>query len=256
MGKHHHGQPFDLCADDHCQRYWGFGYGTETSNRAVEETGGEILMYGGEVCDARYSKICGGVMESYESVWEERAVPYLRVGVDGEVDVETDLRTEEKVAAYIDSSPDVYCNTATHSLPQGLAASAQGLFRWEIHASATALSGIIRRKTGQDIGLLQEIRPVKRSPAGRLMYVDLVGSEKTLRVGKELEIRRVLSESHLYSSCFYVVRQGDGFTFRGGGWGHGVGLCQVGAAVMAQEGKAYGEILAHYYPGTRLKKVY
>ncbi|MDZ7262586.1 MAG: SpoIID/LytB domain-containing protein, partial [candidate division KSB1 bacterium] len=207
-------------------------------------------------------KICGGIRESYENVWENIKIPYLQAGIDGDpAQVDYPLDTEEKVRQYIDTSPKVYCNTGIYPLPPKLDFS-KNLFRWEMRYTRQQLEQIIRRKTGEDLGELLDIRPVARGHSGRLIFIELVGTKKTLKVGKELEIRRVLSDSHLYSSCFYVDKQLDSrgsvatFVLKGAGWGHGVGLCQVGATTMASQGFSYKEILNHYYKGTDLIKLY
>ncbi len=261
MGKHHYAETFHLCADDHCQCYHGSGAEQETSWQGVRDTWGEVLLYAGRVCDARYSKICGGAMEDYRYVWDDRAVPYLVSGTDGPEPLALPLDDEEKARAYIDASPDVYCNTVLHPLPEGQSQS-RDLFRWEVTYRREELEKIISEKSGRQIGTLQEIRPLQRGPSGRLVAIEVVGSRDRFRVGKELAIRRLLSPSHLYSSCFYVepIVAADGrvshFTFRGAGWGHGVGLCQIGATVMASSGFSYEHILLHYYKGAELRRIY
>ncbi|MBN2090539.1 SpoIID/LytB domain-containing protein [candidate division KSB1 bacterium] len=260
MGKHHFGQPFHLCADDHCQCYRGTRYEQEKSAQAVNECAGEVLLFDGRVCDARYAKICGGVMESFENVWEDYHVPYLVAGIDGEFKIDLPVNTEERAKAYIDANPDAYCNTDKYELPKMLA-YANHLFRWKIEYSRVELEEIIRQRTGHDLGELQEIRPLKRGDSGRLMYIELVGSKKTVKIGKELAIRRALSKTHLYSACFYVeTKNQDGqvthFILKGAGWGHGVGYCQVGATVMAQKGFSYQKILAHYFKQSELIRLY
>lgn len=260
MGKHHFGQAFHLCADDHCQCYRGTRYVQETSARAVNECLGETLFHNNRVCDARYAKSCGGVMESFEHVWENIKVPYLISGIDGEFDLDYPLYSEEKARAYIDANPDVYCNTDKYKLPKMLEFS-NHLFRWKIEYTREELEEIIAEKTGEDIGELQDIVPLERGESGRLKYINIVGSKKKLRIGKELAIRRVLSKNHVYSSCFYVEKTVDRgrlthITLVGAGWGHGVGLCQVGATIMAQKDFSYQEILAHYFKNSSLIKIY
>lgn len=260
MGKHHFGQPFHLCADDHCQCYRGTRYVQEISARAVDECAGEVLLFDGRICDARYAKICGGVMESFENVWEEYHVPYLVAGIDGEFKIDLPVNTEERAKAYIDANPDAYCNTDKYELPKMLA-YANHLFRWKIEYSREELEAIIQQRTGHDLGELKEIRPIKRGDSGRLMYIELVGSKKTVKIGKELAIRRALSKTHLYSACFYVETKTQSgkvthFILKGAGWGHGVGYCQVGATIMAQKGFSYQKILAHYFKQSELVKLY
>ncbi len=264
MGKHHYNANFHLCSDDHCQCYHGKKREQAVSRQAVENTWGEVMMYENEVCDARYSKICGGIIEAYHNVWENRKIPYMMSGIDSDKPLEFPANTEEKAKKLIDSEPDCYCNTNYYKLPPRLANlySTENLFRWTVEYRREDLEKLIEKKTGQDIGELLDIVPLERGDSGRLIYINLVGSKKTLKVGKELEIRRVLSESHLYSSMFYVEKETgpDGkvekFILKGGGWGHGVGLCQVGATVMAMKNIPYQDILKHYYQGIRLEKLY
>lgn len=262
MGKHHYGEEFHLCADDHCQCYHGAANVTEISRKAAVDTWGENLLYNGAVCDARYAKICGGVMESFPYVWDDREIPYLIAGVDGVASIAYPLDSEEKAKDYVDSSPDVYCNTSKYPIAASLPYNSKDLFRWQVSYSRSELQELMQRKIGEEFGELIDLQPVQRGPSGRLVYLDVIGSKKTIRIGKELAIRRALSDSHLYSSCFYIIRERDAtgaisrFTLKGAGWGHGVGLCQVGATVMAQQGFNYKRILEHYYKGAKLKKLY
>ena len=261
MGKHHYAETYHLCADDHCQCYHGSQAEEEPSWQGVRDTWGEVLLHNGRVCDARYSKICGGAIEDYRFVWDDRPIPYLVSGSDGPQPLDLPYDDEHKARAYIDTSPDVYCNTELHPLPDGQSKS-RDLFRWQITYPRQELEDIIREKSGRDVGRLEEIRPLMRGPSGRLIAIEVIGSRDRFRVGKELGIRRLLSRSHLYSSCFYVVPTvgEDGvvthFTFRGAGWGHGVGLCQIGATVMASLGFPFQEILSHYYKETELRRLY
>jgi len=262
MGKHHYDENFHICADDHCQCYHGVANISAASEQATRETEGENLLMGGRVCDARYAKICGGVMEDYRYVWDDRPVPYLVPGIDGKDKIPCPLQGEEAVKAYIDSSPDVWCNTSKYQIPSSLPYNTRDLFRWRVTYGRQELETLIKRKLAIDFGELIDLIPGERGPSGRLIDMQVVGSKKTVRVGKELQIRRILSESHLYSACFYIERQRDAagkvshFHLVGAGWGHGVGLCQVGATVMAQEGFNYRDILAHYYKNSRLEKIY
>lgn len=261
MGKHHAAEPFHLCADDHCQRYWGAAYVMEDSARATADTRGEVLLFKGKVCDARYSKICGGVAEDYACVWDERHVPYLVPFVDGPNPISFPIDDETKARAFIDSDPDVFCNTRRYPVPASLGDSNR-LFRWQVTYTREELQELIARKTGIDFGELVDLVPGARGVSGRLMSLQVKGSKCTFTVGKELEIRRILSETHLYSACFYVERELDAhgkvlrFVLKGAGWGHGVGLCQVGATTMAAQGYDYRQILSHYYPGSQLVKLY
>lgn len=262
MGKHHYDELYHLCSDDHCQCYHGIEHISDASRQAAQDTEGENLLYEGRVCDSRYAKICGGVMEDYGAVWDDRHIPYLVPGVDGNAEIDYPLDTEEKVTDYIDNKPDVYCNTIKYAISSKLPYNTTELFRWTVSYSRKELEEIIQEKLGDEMGELIDLIPGERGPSGRLVYMDVVGVHKTVRVGKELQIRRVLSKSHLYSACFYIARDLDDsgsiktFHLHGAGWGHGVGLCQVGATVMAQLGFDYKEILRHYYKNSSLVKLY
>jgi len=262
VNKHHYGDPFDLCADDHCQCYYGADREQERSWEAVRSTWGEVLVSGAEICDARYSKICGGLIEDFRFVWEDRPVPYLVSGIDGRAELPFPADSEEKARELIDDSPDVYCNVDRYDLPPSLRQRCEGLFRWEVRCSREELEKLLAERAGVRVGKLLDLVPLERGHSGRIVYLEVVGTEGRAILGKELEIRRALSPSHLYSSCFYVEKElGDGdepaaFVLKGAGWGHGVGLCQVGATVMAAKGFDYREILAHYYKNTRLVRAY
>lgn len=262
MGKHHHAEPFHLCADDHCQRYYGAGVEAGPSRQAMQDTAGEVLIYNNRVCDARYSKICGGVMEAYQNVWDNREIPYLSAGVDGKEQIQWPIDTDEKARAFIEADLDVFCNTRRYKLPEQLAVSSKDLFRWQVSFTNQELRDLIAQKIRIDFGYLIDIIPLTRGASGRINSMQVVGSEQTLTIGKELAIRRVLSTSHLFSSCFVVDRERDErgnvvrFNLIGAGWGHGVGLCQVGATNMAQLGYHYREILAHYYSNSKILKIY
>ena len=252
-GKHHFGEPFDLCNTDHCQVYRGLQQVRESSRQAVEETRGEVLIYENTVADARYAKTCGGVLEAKEFVWGGRPLPYLvaKPDTDGTPAFEPPLNTEERARAFIDAHPEAFCNLKPNEIPY----IGDPLYRWEIRYSSQELREIIRQKTGRDPGDLEAIVPLKRGASGRLYLLEVRGTAQTLRLFTELEIRRVLSPSHLPSSLFYVEREGEEWVFRGAGWGHGVGMCQVGMVKMAQKGYDYRAILAHYYPGTEVRRV-
>jgi len=262
MGKHHYDEKFHLCSDDHCQCYHGVANISELSQAAAFETEGVNLLHDGRVCDARYAKICGGIMEDYEHIWDNREVPYLIPGVDGQAKLVYPLDDEEKTIAYINSSPDVWCNTQKYAIPSSLPYNTRELFRWKVSYPRKELGELISRRLDLDFGELVDLITGDRAPGGRLIFMDIVGSKRTVRVGKELVIRRALSESHLYSACFYIERELDEigkvaqFHLIGAGWGHGVGLCQVGATVMAQQGFDYKSILAHYYKHSKLVKLY
>jgi len=265
MGKHHYDTDFHLCSDDHCQCYHGAIKEQESSRQAVMNTLGEVIMFGDEVCDARYSKICGGIIESYDNVWDNREVPYLKAGVDTKGKIDFPADSEKKARELIDSDLDVFCNTNKYKLPPKLAElySTENLFRWTVTYSREKIEELLLKKMNIKLGELKDIVPVSRGASGRLIYVDFVGTDRTVRVGKELKIRRVLSDSHLYSSCFYVekVMTHDGshvkdFILKGAGWGHGVGLCQVGATVMALQNYSYQDILKHYFQNIEIVKLY
>jgi stage II sporulation protein D len=264
MGKHHYNANFHLCSDDHCQCYHGKKREQKPSLQAVKNTWGQVIKFENEICDARYSKICGGIMEAYHDVWENVKIPYMISGIDSDEKILFPANTEEKVRQLIDTKVPAYCNTELYPLPPKLAElySTKSLFRWEVSYTRQEIEALILEKTGEDIGELRDIIPLERGDSGRLIYIEFVGTKKKLKIGKELQIRRVLSNSHLYSSCFYVEKEigRDGkaiqFVLRGAGWGHGVGLCQVGATVMAKKGILYPKILQHYYKGAKLVKLY
>ncbi len=242
---------FDVCADDHCQRYQGITrQGNSNVVEAIEETRGEVLMSEGEVCDARFSKCCGGVMETFENCWEEEPKPYL---VGKEDIVMGDVVRNHGVV-------DAYCNTNDRRiLSQVLNNYDQetlNFYRWTVEYDTNELSDLVRRKSGIDFGTITNLVPVMRGASGRIVLLKIVGDKKTLTVGKELEIRKWLSESHLYSSAFDVEKTSKGFILHGKGWGHGVGLCQIGAAVMGDNGFNYREILEHYYPNSGIEKLW
>lgn len=254
---------FDLCADDHCQRYQGV---TRACNpnvmRAVRETTGIVLEYNGEVCDARFSKCCGGVTELFSSCWENDEPGYLKALRDyaGEETLPV-LTTEEGVRDWIEKAPTSFCSTDDKELLgqilNGYDRETNGFYRWRVEYTAEELSAIVAERSGIDFGMIQELVPIKRGPSGRIVKLRVVGSRNVRIVGKELEIRRWLSRTHLYSSAFVVdkIVHEDGsvlFVLKGAGWGHGVGLCQVGAAVMGEKGYSFDRILSHYYPGAEI----
>ncbi|WRQ34008.1 SpoIID/LytB domain-containing protein [Bacteroidales bacterium MB20-C3-3] len=259
---------FDICADDHCQRYQGITRASTAIVRAaIEQTRGELLMYNRRICDARYSKSCGGVFEEFHNCWEEKDMPYLVKQRDSKTETAIpDLTIEENAREWILSSPESFCNTTDKKvLSQVLNNYDQEtvhFYRWEVKYSASQLSDLIRRRSGTDYGDILDLIPVERGTSGRLVKLKIVGSKKSRTIGKELEIRRILSESHLYSSAFVVEKSGgspdkpEEFILKGAGWGHGVGLCQIGAAVMGEKGFKYNEILTHYFPGASVEKRY
>ncbi len=252
---------FDVCADDHCQRYQGITKETSPNvAEAIRRTRGELLTYGDEICDARFSKCCGGAMEEFQYCWDDTPKPYLKgVGDTPEATI-PDLTVEANARQWILSSPKSFCNTTDKRiLSQVLNDYDQettDFYRWRVSYTQEELSKLVEKKLGAGLGTITDMRPLKRGTSGRICELRITGTKKTIVVGKELEIRRALSESHLYSSAFVVEKQGDTFTLIGAGWGHGVGLCQIGAAVMGDKGYAYDEILRHYYPGAEIEKAW
>lgn len=256
---------FDVCADDHCQRYQGI---TKASTQAVREaikaTFGEVLTYDGKICDARFYKACGGATELFENCWEEVHHPYLLPVADAANLTLPDLTQEAEARKWILSAPTAYCNTTDRLvLSQVLNNYDQetpDFYRWRVAYSQKELSELIGEKMGIDFGEIVDLIPLKRGASARIIELKVVGTKRTVVIGKELEIRKALSKSHLYSSAFVVDKEeNDGsvqFVLRGAGWGHGVGLCQIGAAVMASQGIGYQTILSHYYPHSELTKRY
>ncbi len=260
---------FDVCADDHCQRYQGVTkIHSEKAFQAVEETRGEVLMFENKICDARFSKCCGGVSENFENVWEPVRHRYLTKVVDLEFGDTTcvDLRQEDEAELWIRNKPHAFCNTSNQKiLSQVLPDFDQkttDFYRWKVEYSQKELAELIKKRSGIDFGEIVKLEPVKRGHSSRLIKLKIIGTKKTLAVGKELEIRKWLSESHLFSSAFVVdhLDEKNGvpqkFVLTGAGWGHGVGLCQIGAAVMGEKGYSYKDILSHYFRDAVLKKGY
>ncbi|MDO4462407.1 MAG: SpoIID/LytB domain-containing protein [Bacteroidia bacterium] len=256
---------FDVCADDHCQRYQGLTRANNKSvKRAIEETAGQLLVYEGEICDARFSKCCGGMTEVFETCWQPTHIDYLQSFVDNTVRPEGthdwDLTTEEGAKNWITTSPEAYCDTTdAEILKQVLndydVKTTPKMYRWVVEYSQQEISDLIEEKSALGIGILQDMEVVERGPSGRIVQLKLIGSNKSVTIGKELEIRRTLSKSHLQSSAFVVDRNLQGkFIIRGAGWGHGVGMCQVGAAVMAHRQFSYKGILYHYFRRATIEK--
>jgi SpoIID/LytB domain protein len=257
---------FDVCADDHCQRYQGITKViAKSAEEAVSATWGQCIMYNNEICDARFSKACGGRTELFEHTWEETPIPYLQ-SVSDSAQAHPQLLNEADAERWILSSPDVYCNTSDgRILKQVLPSFDQettDFFRWKVEYTQEQLVHILHTKSEIDFGIVMDLVPLSRGPSGRIFKLKVVGSKRTIIVGKELEIRRWFSKSHLYSSAFIVkiVRDAKGisakFTLFGAGWGHGVGLCQIGAAVMAANGCKAEEIVMHYFRKSELRKLY
>ncbi|MCE5211743.1 MAG: SpoIID/LytB domain-containing protein [Deltaproteobacteria bacterium] len=257
---------FDVCADDHCQRYQGITrIISENVHKAIEETRGLFLVYDGEICDARYYKCCGGQTEIFATAWEDKNYDYLS-NVSDDVEPRSPVRSESEALRWLSGRPPAYCNTRDRDLLKNILPAfdqeTPDFYRWQVVYERKELEEIIRKKSGIDFGDLRSIESLERGPSGRISRLKIEGTKKTMIVGKELEIRRWLSPSHLLSSAFVVSveRNADGdisrFIFTGGGWGHGVGLCQIGAAVMASQGFKTEEILAHYFTGAQIKKLY
>jgi stage II sporulation protein D len=251
---------FDVCADDHCQRYQGITtIVSEQAEKAVRETRGIVIIHQDEICDARYSKACGGITEDFDTAWDDTRVPYLKSTADAPV-LHRPITTEEEASAWILSNPEAYCGTKDERLLEKILPDfdleTKDFFRWRVETSRQELEEILREKSGFDFGSLREIIPLHRGPSGRISRLKIVGSKRSMVVGKELEIRRWLSRSHLYSSAFIVRTERERFIFHGAGWGHGVGLCQIGAAVMATRGFSADEILNHYFREVEIKKIY
>jgi peptidoglycan hydrolase-like amidase len=259
---------FDVCADDHCQRYQGIArIDAPGVTAAIQQTRGEVLLYKGRACDARYSKCCGGVSDEFPTAWGDQEMPYLAALRDalGPHREPPPLFDDAPVRDFLCNPPPAYCNCREQPILRSVLndydLATEGFFRWRVRLPADEASRLVQRKLQVDLGRLLRLEPVERGPSGRLKRLRLVGERETLVIGKELEIRRALSESHLYSSAFVVDVEGpphrpDAFLLSGAGWGHGVGLCQIGAAVMAHRGATYREILEHYYPGTQLQRLY
>lgn len=262
---------FDVCADDHCQRYQGIT--KETSPHvaeAIRQTKGQILMDGEEICDARFSKCCGGITEEFQYCWEDTSKTYLTAVRDIALGVEhtlPNLTNEEEAEKWIRFNPPAFCNTQDKKILSEVLndydQETVNFYRWKETLSQEKLQQLIADKLKMDLGAILDMKAVERGKSGRISKLQIIGTEKTFTIGKELEIRRTLSDSHLLSSAFVVDKydkdeQGvpQRFELIGAGWGHGVGLCQIGAAVMGEQGYHYDAILLHYYQGAEIKKLY
>lgn len=273
---------FDVCADDHCQRYQGITRAsTEIVKQAIAATYGQVLMFDGKICDARFSKCCGGVFEEFQYCWDNVKYPYLakqrdwkeptgdkQQGTDTmSAPLTIDLSQEAEAERWIRTSPEAFCNTKDKKiLSQVLNNYDQettDFYRWKVTYTQEEISALIYKRSGIDYGQIVDLIPIARGTSGRLWKLKIVGTKQTMIIGKELEIRRTLSTSHLYSSAFVVDKEEispEGipgrFTLVGAGWGHGVGLCQIGAAVMGEQGYDYQPILLHYYINATIDKLY
>ena len=225
---------FDVCADDHCQRYQGLtmAVGGDVC-RAIDRTWGQVLEYGGDICDTRYSKCCGGRTELFSTCWEDVDLPYLQSVEDPFCDCENSSILSQVLNDYDLHTADFH--------------------DWTVQYTTDELSELVRTRTGIDFGTIVALEAVERGPSGRIKYLRITGTLREEVIGKELAIRKALSSSHLKSSAFEIEKSPDGFVLKGRGWGHGVGLCQIGAAAMAARGYDYRQILSHYYVGAEIK---
>ncbi len=257
---------FDVCADDHCQRYQGItGITTADVNKAVRATRGIYLVYENKICDARYYKSCGGRTEIFPTAWQEESFPYLQSITDNACSCPP-VQSEDDARKWLKDEPPAYCNTQDEKLLSRILPAFDrdtiDFYRWHVSYDREELEELLFKKSGIDFGTLQSLIPVKRGPSGRISKLQIAGTKRIILVGKELEIRRWLSPTHLLSSAFVVSPEYSPtgvitrFLLDGGGWGHGVGLCQIGAAVMAAKGFCAADILTHYFSGARLQKLY
>jgi SpoIID/LytB domain protein len=261
---------FDVCADDHCQRYQGITRAsTAAVEKAIDATRGEVLWYDGEICDARYSKSCGGISETFENCWAPEHYPYLTPVIDNPTNPKgynLDLTVEENAQKWIRQSPEAFCNTSDKKVLEQVLNNydqeTTDFYRWKVTYTQTEIAELLMRRSGIEFGEIIDLIPLKRGESGRIIELNIIGTKQTVIVGKELEIRKWLSNSHLYSSAFVIDKSEiidtipQLFTLSGAGWGHGVGLCQIGAAVMGEKGYQYDVILKHYFRGAELKKIY
>ena len=247
---------FDVCADDHCQRYQGISRVISANAiQAINNTRGIVLTYNNDICDARFSKCCGGITEDFENVWQAVKIPYLVSGKDF-------IPENEK-----ENTDHAFCDTTDNEVLSQILVDfdlkTTNFYQWNTEYSQEEISSIIKKKSGIDFGDIIDFEPLKRGKSGRIIKLKIIGSKKTVIVGKELEIRKWLSENHLYSSALEIKKEFKSgsevpvkFYFEGKGWGHGVGMCQIGAAMMSKKGYNYEQILRHYYKGTKLSKIY
>ncbi|MCX7834846.1 MAG: SpoIID/LytB domain-containing protein [bacterium] len=264
IGLKHLNDPYHLCAHVHCQVYSGITKRVDSAIRAVAETKGEVLRYLDEIIDAAYSANSGGFSENRENVWAAPPVPYLKGKLHADAayakTFKLDLTKEEDVRKWINDKPPVYSNPAGFTQVPSLQKLAKN-FRWEVTITRRELEEILQKKIGENIGTIYDIIPHIRGVSGRILEIEILGSLKNLKIKKELAIRRALSPTALQSSCFYVIVETDTagvpteFTFKGAGFGHGVGMCQTGAGVMALQNKKYQEILQQYYPGVEIERL-
>lgn len=261
---------YDVCADDHCQRYQGITrmYAHKAQD-AVAETRGIALTFNNQICDTRFSKSCGGISEAFENVWEPVKHPYLKSIIDYKFendDLDQDLTKEKAAVKWINENPAAFCNTKNEKILSQVLVEydreTTDFYRWSVKYSQDELAALIKEKSGIEFGKIKDLVPIERGYSGRLIKMKIIGTEKSLVVGKELEIRKILSKNHLYSSAIVIDKLEikdeipQKFLIKGAGWGHGVGLCQIGAAVMGEMGYSFDEILLHYFKGASIKRIY
>jgi SpoIID/LytB domain protein len=257
IGIRHIQEPFDLCGDVHCQVFAGLSKRQKSSDVAVESTKGIFMIYRSRLADAFYGGVCGGHTESNENIWLMNPEPYLRGRLDAGLAKAVALQDESDARRWIDNNADVYCNTVTGIAP-GFLNYTKKYFRWQLRRSRSELEKNIKEQTGEQFGRLVDFKVVSRGRSGRVLRLRVIGTARSFDLDRELLIRQSLAASTLYSSCFYIDRLSDvdSFVIKGAGWGHGVGMCQTGAAMMAFRGKKFDQILTHYYQGIFLKKLY
>ncbi len=259
----HRTDPFDVCADVHCQVYSGLSRKSPLTDRAVRETRGLVLWEKGKVCNAVYSAVCGGHGEDADKVWGGQPQSYLRGEFDGSGRLRRygSLTDEKNLKRWIDANPPAYCNTSLGKVPRALEYTKK-YFRWEVNYTQEELKQILEKNTGQNIGSILDLIPLERGISGRIILLRVLGTEGEFTIKGELKIRKAFSNNTLWSSCFYVSKKRgrnripEEFILKGAGFGHGVGMCQTGAAVMALRGRKFNEILKHYYKGVHIKKLY
>jgi SpoIID/LytB domain protein len=262
MGKAHLSDPFDLCADVDCQVYSGLSKRTRMTDYAVRETQGLVLWKSG-VCNAVYSAVCGGHTEHTNNTWGGDHLSYLTGKYDGTGSIKQygDLSQESRAKRWIDSNPSAFCNTTRGKVLPSMEYTRK-YFRWEKILSQEELQNSLKSQTGKDVGAVLDLVPLNRGQSGRIIRLQVRGSSEDLILDRELTIRKALASNTLWSSCFYVTIRGGNsgspreFVLKGAGFGHGVGMCQTGAASMALKGARYDQILKHYYHGVKLKKLY
>lgn len=257
---------FDLCADDHCQRYQGLSRITNNkAENAIKATFGKVLTYNNEVCDARFSKCCGGASEDFENVWQPTHFPYLTAVWDDKENKGTpDLSLDAHFSDWLKSPNPAFCNTHDPEILSSVLnhydQSTTKFFRWKEQYSSHELAALIQEKSGIDFGEILDLIPLERGKSGRIIRLKICGTKQNMIIGKELEIRRFLSKSHLLSSAFTCKKETQNdqtyFLLEGAGWGHGVGLCQIGAAVMSFKEYTYMEILEHFFKGAKTTQLY